>query len=163
MEKNGKPESIFRKKSFDTINSPEALNDYVRVASPGVWIVLITIIVFLAGVFVWGIYGHLDTTETAPLMVVDGVSMLCIDEDHFDTFTPGMPVYVDDQAGTIGEFSSEPVPAESIFSSYNMHVFDLWEDSWIYTAPVPELKLKNGIHIASVLVESASPFTLIFK
>lgn len=163
MEQNDNRESIFRKKSFDTVNSPEALNDYVRVASPGVWIVLITIIVFLSGVFVWGIFGHLDTMETAPLIVREGNAFLCIDEDRLGILKQGMTVYADDQTGTVGEIDTEPVMAEELFSNYYMHTFELWEDTWIYTAPVSELKLPNGVRSVSVLVESASPFTLIFK
>ena len=42
--------TIFRQKSMDRISSPEQLNDYIRVASPGVWMLLIACVVFLAGI-----------------------------------------------------------------------------------------------------------------
>ncbi|MFR2214765.1 MAG: hypothetical protein ACLS61_13650 [Ruminococcus sp.] len=58
-------DQIFRKKSLDRISSPEQLNDYIRVANPGIWMILAAVIILLAGVCVWGIFGHLDTkTET---------------------------------------------------------------------------------------------------
>ena len=37
--------SIFRKKSLDRISSPEQLNDYIRVSTPSVWMVLFAIII----------------------------------------------------------------------------------------------------------------------
>ena len=39
--------SIFRKKSLERVQSPEQLNDYIKVANPGVWLVLIAVIIFL--------------------------------------------------------------------------------------------------------------------
>ncbi len=41
---------LFRKSSIERISSPEQLNEYVRVSSPGVWMVLTAVIVLLAGV-----------------------------------------------------------------------------------------------------------------
>ena len=33
-------ETIFRKETLDRISSPDPLTDYLRVASPGIWVVL---------------------------------------------------------------------------------------------------------------------------
>ena len=41
-------DQIFRKKSLDRISSPEQLNDYIRVANPGIWMILAAVII-LAG------------------------------------------------------------------------------------------------------------------
>ncbi len=43
------------------INSPEQLNSYIRVTSPGAWIVLASVLVFLAGLFIWIFFGELQT------------------------------------------------------------------------------------------------------
>ena len=53
-------QQLFRKKSVDKVSSPEQLNEYIRVANPGVWMVLAAIVILLAGVVVWGFIGHLD-------------------------------------------------------------------------------------------------------
>ena len=55
-------EEIFRKKSLDKVKSPENLDDYIQVSNPGVWLLLISVIVLLAGACVWGIFGHIDST-----------------------------------------------------------------------------------------------------
>ena len=51
--------SIFRQKSIDKISSPEKLDDYIRVTTPGVWITLAAIVVLLVGVIIWGVFGEL--------------------------------------------------------------------------------------------------------
>ena len=43
-ENTGNKQSIFREKSIERIESPEKLNDYLRVTSPAVWIVLAAMI-----------------------------------------------------------------------------------------------------------------------
>ena len=49
--------SIFREKSIQRVSSPEELNDYIRVTTPSVWIVLISLVVLLVGVLAWSIFG----------------------------------------------------------------------------------------------------------
>lgn len=58
-------EDIFRKKNLDRINSPESLNDYIRVTNPGVWIVIAALIVLLIGACIWGIYGRIECAVRA--------------------------------------------------------------------------------------------------
>ena len=55
---------LFRKKSMDRINSPDELNDYIRVTSPSVWLVLLACVVILVGALVWGSIGTVEE-ETA--------------------------------------------------------------------------------------------------
>ena len=51
---------VFRKKSLDRISSPEALNDYIHVTSPSVWLVLIAIVVLLLGMLAWSVLGTVE-------------------------------------------------------------------------------------------------------
>ena len=73
--KNGK--SIFREKSLERVSGPEALNDYIRVTTPSVWIVLAALVILLAGMLAWSVLGrvtvHNDdgtTQEIAPITYV---------------------------------------------------------------------------------------------
>ena len=45
---------LFREKSMARVSSPEELNDYIRVTTPGVWLIL------LLGMLVWSIFGMVD-------------------------------------------------------------------------------------------------------
>lgn len=48
---------LFRKKSLDRISAPEELNDYIRVTTPSVWLVLAATMILLLGMLVWSIFG----------------------------------------------------------------------------------------------------------
>ncbi len=64
--------NIFREKSLERIESPEHLNAYIKVANPGVWLILVTIIVFLSGILVWGVFGDLSIYTPAIVAPNDG-------------------------------------------------------------------------------------------
>ena len=68
-----------QEKSIERVSSPEQLNDYVKVSSPGVWAVLAAVLILLAGAFVWGILGRLETTVPAVVISRDGAAVCCYD------------------------------------------------------------------------------------
>ena len=49
----------------NSVTSPAELNDYIRVSSPVVWIVLSIVIVCLLAAIAWGIFGTLEITDEA--------------------------------------------------------------------------------------------------
>ena len=65
MEENKKTnKGIFREKSIERVSSPEQLNDYIRVTTPSVWLVLAAMIILLAGMLVWSIFGTVEAHES---------------------------------------------------------------------------------------------------
>ena len=69
--------SVFREKSMERVSSPEQLNDYIRVTTPSVWIVLVALVVLLAGMLAWSVLGRVTvhnedgtTKEIAPITYV---------------------------------------------------------------------------------------------
>ena len=72
-----KQAGIFREKSLERVSSPEQLNDYIRVTTPSVWIVLIALVVLLVGMLAWGVLGRIEvhtddgaTEEIAPISFI---------------------------------------------------------------------------------------------
>ena len=63
MSEQENKSSIFREKSMERVSSPEALNDYIRLTTPSVWLVLADIVVLLVGVLCWSIFGRVDVTN----------------------------------------------------------------------------------------------------
>ena len=55
---------IFREKSLARVSSPEALNDYIRVTTPSVWLVLAAIILLLVGMLAWSVFGTVQANGT---------------------------------------------------------------------------------------------------
>ena len=71
---------IFRKKSLDRISSPEALDDYLHVTTPSVWLILIAIIALLAGLLIWSHVASIDSFATGRAQVENGT--MCIEFDN---------------------------------------------------------------------------------
>ncbi len=68
---------LFRKKSVERIHSPEELSDYIRVATPSVWLVLLATTILLAGMLAWSVLGTVSiekedgtTREVHPIFFV---------------------------------------------------------------------------------------------
>lgn len=100
--------SLFREKSMERLSSPEQLNDYIRVANPGVWLILGGIIALLLGVCAWGIFGKLDTTVTGAAVCQDGKIMCYISEADGESVRTGMTIKIGDVTTTVKAISSEP-------------------------------------------------------
>ena len=65
--------SIFRKKSIERVTSPEQLDDYIKVTTPSVWLMLFATLILILGALFWAIFGKVEvqtdtgTEEVAPI------------------------------------------------------------------------------------------------
>ncbi len=92
--------TLYRKESMERIQSPEQLNDYMRVTNPTVWVVLAAVILLLAGMLVWGATANIDSYVAGTAQVRDGVMMMVPEDQNLAVnIEPDMTV-------TVGETSS---------------------------------------------------------
>ena len=91
----------YRQKSIERISAPEQLQDYMRVTSPGVWMVLAAVIVLLAGIIVVSVFGKLESTCSAPAEVRNGRATLLVDGEAALEVADGMKVRIRDQETAI--------------------------------------------------------------
>ena len=69
--------SVFREKSVTQVASPEQLNDYIRVSTPAVWLVLAAILLLLISVIVWACLGRLEMhTDTGAVEEIAPISFV---------------------------------------------------------------------------------------
>lgn len=55
--------SLFREKSLERVSSPDQMDDYVRVITPSVWLVLLAVAVLVVGVIVWNVLGTVPAQD----------------------------------------------------------------------------------------------------
>ena len=48
---------IFREKSLEAADSPEPLNEYIKVTTPGIWLVIAAVLMLVIGILTWIILG----------------------------------------------------------------------------------------------------------
>ena len=153
-------EQLFRKKSIDRVSSPEQLDAYIRVASPGVWLVLMAIVALLVGVCVWGVLGRLDTTVSAVAVCEEGAVGLYVKEGQQTGLQPGMEVQIGGKSCIITEIAPMPEAAGRILSDYALHVGGLSAEDWVYSLGT-DAQLSDGVYSAEILVESVSPISFV--
>ena len=153
---------LFRKKSMDKVSSPEQLNEYIRVANPGVWMVLAAIVVLLAGIVVWGFIGHLDTTLDTAVVCVSGEAVIYVKEADAEKVEVGMIVRVSDKEYAVSEISAEPVRVDSTMSEYAIHLGGFTTGEWVYAVKVSG-DFADGIQKAEIVIESISPISFILN
>ena len=81
-------------KKLKKVDSPEQLNQYIRLSNPGVWILLIAIVVLLIGVCVWGYFGKIDTKISTVAISSDYNSYVYIKEADLEKVKNGMSVEI---------------------------------------------------------------------
>lgn len=153
---------LFRKKNMERVSSPEQLNDYIRVSDPGVWMLLIAIIVLLVGVCVWGIFGHLDTrTETAGICK-NGKLVCYVREADMDDVKIGTPVSIDGDEYYIDKISSDPIRLDGEKEAYLLHLGGLTADEWVYAAEA-DCPIADGTYAVDVITERVEPLSFVLN
>lgn len=151
---------LFRDKSIKRVSSPEQLNDYIRVSNPGVWLCMAAVLVLLAGVCVWGVFGQLDTTVSTAVVVKDGAMSCLVKEADIASIRSGMLVTVGGQECTITAVSKEPAAVAEDADAYLLHVGGLMPGEWVYEATA-QTALEDGVYAGSILVERVSPMSFV--
>ena len=155
-------EKLFRKKSVDKVSSPEQLNEYIRVANPGVWMVLAAIVILLAGVVVWGFIGHLDTTLSTAVVCENGEAVVYVKEADVEKIAVGMTVRVGDKEYTLDEIPTEPVRVDGTISEYAIHASGLTAGEWGYAVRVNG-DFADGVQKAEIVIESITPISFVLN
>lgn len=160
MENN----TIFRKKSMDRVSSPEELNDYLRVCSPGIWLVIAAVIILLVGVCIWGVMGHLDTTLTAAAVAEDQTLTVYIPEEELSSvLNRTFSIEGSEYEITDAVCSDEPIAVRGAdFSEYVLHVSGLQVGEWVYVVRF-DTELADGIYETQIVVDRVSPMSFVFN
>ncbi len=149
---------LFRQKTLERVSSPEQMNDYIRVTSPGVWLVLAAVSALLAGLIVWPALGRLETTVTAVAAAgPGGEAILYIAEEDMDAVRACQTVHIGGEDFTLSE-----VAAAGSFEAYVLHVGGLEAGQWVYPAKL-DAALDEGVYEARIVVDSVSPISFLLN
>lgn len=153
--------SVFRRRAMEHISSPEQLNDYIRVASPRMWVAIIALAVFLTGALVWAAFGHIDSTVYGVALVEKGSCILYIAQKDVTYIGSGNAVEIEDRQTSLISLSPEPFTVTESMSEYARSVGDFSIGEWISSASVEPIDLPDGIYPASIVEERVSVLSLL--
>lgn len=155
--------TIFREKSLEKISSPEQMNDYIRVSSPSVWMVLAAVIVLLAGVCVWGMFGHLDTAVQTGGVCTNGRLTVFVGEEDHDKIGENAVISVDGVEYAVAEITNAPIRVDDQIDPYVVHLAGFTEGDWVYRLYADVPGLADGVYAVSVVTERVRPLDFVLN
>ena len=153
--------SIFRQKNIDKINSPESLNDYVKVTNPSVWIILVGVLLIIVGALVFGTIGKVDTNVNAAAEVKNKAATVYIDEAAIDSVKVGMKVTIEGVEYTITDIADRPVKFTEV-DEYVLHKGNMEYSQWVFPVSVDGAPA-DGVYSATITVDKVSPMSFVFN
>jgi hypothetical protein len=154
--------SIFRKKSLDRIESPEQLNDYIRVTSPGIWIFLAAAIVLLVGIILWGIFGHLVTRTDLQVNVEGGTGTCYVTAVVSEDINEDSRLEVEEYSVPVELDTSQSVIAASVLTEEALSLEGLTGSEILYPVTA-QLSLGNGTYNGALVIEKIKPISFIIS
>lgn len=133
-------EDIFRKKNLDKVNSPENLNDYIKVSNPGMWLIIAAVLVLIAGACIWGFFGHIDTSVPTTATVENGVAYFALESE-------------DVNEGTVFEIGGEKCVVDTVENS----------EAGLARLARAKTSLPDGKYEAKIITESVKPISFILN
>lgn len=158
-------ENLFRKASLDKVTSPEQLDELIRVANPSLWVTLAAIVILLAAVLGWSVFGALPTTLSASAFSNDGTLTFYLSAEEAATVKGGMTVQTGASKGIVSSVGALPLSrdeaAATLGSDYLVGALILSDWSVPVTATVPGAD--DGLCEVRVTVDSVNPIHFILN
>lgn len=154
-------ETIFRDKAIERISSPDQLNDYVKLSDPGVWFILVAILVILAGACVFGTVGHIDSTVPGVGVAQDGTMVCMVKKEYGDRLHKDMKARVDKKIYEAVLSNDKPVAVGDTTDSYTLYVGDMQPGEWVYEVDVKG-DFDDGVYDVEIVTESITPLSFLF-
>lgn len=138
-------DQIFRKESVEGISSPERLQDYMKVTNPGVWMVLVSVIVLLTGLIICSAIGSLETVIPVEAAAEDGTITMILESEDADAVKTGMTLRLADRETRIE------------------YVYQKTSGETVATADATEISLPDGRYDAEIVTESIRPISFLIN
>lgn len=144
-------EKLFREKNLKRIQSPDRLNDTIKVVNPGVWMLLAAMILLLAGALCWSVLGTMDVTLPAEAGVSADHVCLTVAADKQTALKSGMKVRI----VVDGENTVECIlPQSTTFQTVEQNTTAFFE------APV---HIPDGSYSALIITEEIRPLSFLLN
>ena len=152
-------QNLFRKASIDRVNSPEQLNDYIRVVTPSVWVTLAAIIILLLGIVIWGVFGTIQTEVKTSARVEAKTGVCYCTADQITSIEPGMSARIGSQTGTVQAVLSRPVNLDADVILFG----GLREEVPYFPVQILINSMTDGMYECVITVENIHPISFILK
>lgn len=157
--------NIFREKSIDRIKSPDMLDEYIKVANPGIWLCLTAILIFVVGGLTFSIFADIES-KVPTAVVVDEKSAICyLSEDKLQYVSDELWVEVGDNKYALHEHGNElkKLSSESESDEELLYFMGKEEGGWYYMYPFETNGMEPGIYRGEIIIDSVKPISFLIN
>ena len=159
----GEKSKLFREKNLERLESPEQLNDYLKVTSPGVWMILSAVILLLIGVFIWSVFGKIEATTQAAVVTENGGSTCIVPASAIKGVLQYRTVKIDGEEKELVPDVLEPEVIKESTNVYVMITGGLKVGDIVYPIELAQPLGTDGIASGTLVTEELSPIELFFN
>ena len=143
-------------------SSAEELNDYVHIATPSVWMILLAVGIFAAGMIFWSFTAALRTTVSAVAVSRNGKIAVSFPAEAGGSVKAGNKVLIGDQEYVLQSVQDEPVRAADYLTKYEYLLIHADADTSVCVGTVSGT-LEEGSYNASIVTEENRPIEFLFR
>ena len=154
---------LFREKSLEAVQTPEDLNEYLKVTSVGVWLVLSAVIVLLAGTILWSIFGRITTKKQLAVMSENGAVMCIVPyADLQDVTVSGKITIGDSEYSFVSGAEPKILTIDEMTNPFVLVYGGLQVGQLTAMLPV-DADLPDGVYAGTVVTEELQPISMLFN
>lgn len=149
------------KKDID-IKNPYELNEYIKVAKPSIWILLISVSAFIVSLFIWSIFGTIEDKVEAVMFIKDYQSEVFIAKNDYPRVREGMKLRINDHEFEILSISKNPEALKESYFTEDYEIGDFKAHDKVYKIKVAELEdagFTTGTYLGDIVVKLINPIT----
>lgn len=167
--------ALFRQKSYEHINSPEKLDQYLEIPGANTWMLITALFIVVFVTLLWGIFGSVPkTVEAVGIRTNRGITCFVSSQEAFRV-KPGMKIVIsDDDNSIIGKVDlvGMSVTYENAGAAVNapwLLEHSITETEWVTSVIVrvengeDEELAKDAELNCKVIVEEQAPYQILFN
>ena len=104
---------IFSEKAMKKLHTTDDMEQYVKIATPRIWLLLCACALLLAGLLVWAFFGTAATTVETNAVLLNGEMQSFLPFQEFRLIRVGDQAYINDTPWTVSECSSVPLSRDT--------------------------------------------------
>ena len=144
---------IYRKESLEKASELEQQNQYLRVTGLGAWLVVISAILVIIGIFLWAMIYRINDSVKGVGHCEDNVLTCYFRQEDMSNVENGTAVRINDDTYVIDEvlpnlYYINDIPRDVLFLSQ--------KTDWYQTATIP-CSLEDGIYQVTISLDAITP------
>lgn len=151
---------LFRKKSLIRISSPDKMDEYIKINTPSIWIILIAVLVFLAGFFIWAGLANLEDRIDVTGIQENGTLTCYVIGTESEGLSSDDVLLVNGAGYPLTSISESLMPISEIEDVYLASQYPASELIREVKASTP---LEDGYYSTSIVTGKISPISFLFN